>query len=236
MRIRTIKPDFWTDEKIGELSFETRLFFIALWNIADDCGNFANKPKQLKIQCLPYDTVDIAELLAELEKLELITKYIVNKLEYFHINNFLKHQKINRPSPPIHPVFTENSVSTHYALTDNSLGKEGRNEGKGKERKGNNNNNLSFEDCIELFTEHGLDEVQAKQFYKSMEKLNWLNKDGQPISDKIRYTLQTIKQNKDEAVIRTTKRNTPNFTHKQPTVDERELTGAELRKLGKLPS
>jgi hypothetical protein len=236
MRIRTIKPDFWTDEKIGELSFATRLFFIALWNIADDSGNFANKPKQLKIQCLPYDTVDIAELLEELECMQLITKYSVNKLEYYHINNFLKHQKINRPSPPIHPLFSEHSVSTHETLNDNSLGKEGSKEGKGKEGKGNNNNNLSFDDCIELFLEHGLDKEQGKQFYNSMEKLHWLNKEGQPITDKIRYTLQTIKQVKNETTIRTTKRNTTNFAHKQPTVDERELTGAELRKLGKLSS
>lgn len=27
-RIRTIKPDFWTDEKLVKLSMEARLFFI----------------------------------------------------------------------------------------------------------------------------------------------------------------------------------------------------------------
>ena len=30
-RIRTIKPEFWTDEKIIELSLPARLLFIGLW-------------------------------------------------------------------------------------------------------------------------------------------------------------------------------------------------------------
>ena len=43
-RIRTIKPEFWTDEKVGECSIPARLLFIATWNIADDRGNLERKP------------------------------------------------------------------------------------------------------------------------------------------------------------------------------------------------
>jgi hypothetical protein len=38
-RIRTIKPEFWTDEKVVECSFEARLMFIGMFNFADDKGN-----------------------------------------------------------------------------------------------------------------------------------------------------------------------------------------------------
>ena len=37
-RIRTIKPEFWEDEKIGKLPIPCRLFFIGCWNFADDFG------------------------------------------------------------------------------------------------------------------------------------------------------------------------------------------------------
>ena len=47
-RIRTIKPEFWEDEKLANFSFAARLFFIGLWNIADDQGVFKNNPVLLK--------------------------------------------------------------------------------------------------------------------------------------------------------------------------------------------
>jgi hypothetical protein len=38
MRIRQVKPAFWSDAKVAELSERTRLFYIGLWMIADDAG------------------------------------------------------------------------------------------------------------------------------------------------------------------------------------------------------
>lgn len=38
MRIRQIKPEFWKDSRIAELSEGARLFFIGTWQLADDAG------------------------------------------------------------------------------------------------------------------------------------------------------------------------------------------------------
>jgi hypothetical protein len=38
MRIRQVKPGFWTDAKLAELREPVRLFYIGLWMIADDAG------------------------------------------------------------------------------------------------------------------------------------------------------------------------------------------------------
>lgn len=35
-RIRTIKPEFWTDEDVLKMSNSCALFFIGLWNFCDD--------------------------------------------------------------------------------------------------------------------------------------------------------------------------------------------------------
>ena len=45
MRIRTIKPDFWTDAKVSKLTYLARLLFIGLWNVADDEGRFKSDPR-----------------------------------------------------------------------------------------------------------------------------------------------------------------------------------------------
>lgn len=128
-RIRTIKPDFWTDEKIVELSFEARLFFIGSWNFADDNGNLQRSAKKLKMQIFPADAIDCEPLIQSLMAHGLFREYEVNGETFIHIKGFKAHQVINRPSKTGLPV--PESGSTPTTLTDDSL-----TEGKGREGKG----------------------------------------------------------------------------------------------------
>ncbi|AOJ10357.1 hypothetical protein [Burkholderia mayonis] len=128
-RIRTIKPDFWTDEKIVELSFEARLFFIGSWNFADDNGNLQRSAKKLKMQIFPADAIDCEPIIQSLLTHGLLSEYEVNGEKYLHIKGFSDHQVINRPSKTGLP--TPESGSTPTPLTESSL-----TEGKGREGKG----------------------------------------------------------------------------------------------------
>lgn len=132
-RIRTVKPEFWTDEALGECSPSARLLFIATWNFADDSGNLDRSSKQLKAQAFPYDSIDCEPLVHELLAHGLLIEYESGGKKYLHINNFLKHQKIDKPTKPRIP-FYEPSLSTPRILPEPSRLK-GR-EGNGKERKG----------------------------------------------------------------------------------------------------
>jgi len=91
-RIRTIKPDFWSDEKIVELSFIERLAFIGLWNFADDAGRLEYSPKKLKMLIFPADDVNMEDVLTCLDMSGLILTYLDNENKYIQIKNFLKHQ------------------------------------------------------------------------------------------------------------------------------------------------
>ncbi len=108
-RIRSIKPEFWVDEKVVELSFPARLLFIGLWNFADDDGRMAYSPKKIKMQIFPADNLDLSELFGEIRRASLIDIYTVDNTEYLHIKNFAKHQKVDKrtpsklPSPPNFP-------------------------------------------------------------------------------------------------------------------------------------
>lgn len=133
-RIRSVKPEFWTDEKAVEMSPLARLLFIGLWNFADDEGRMVYSPKRIKMQILPADSADISELLGEIRGKSLIQVYAVDGIEYLQVTNFTKHQKIDKrtasrlPSPPNSPE------SPPIPTTD-----QGRDQGREgiKERKGN---------------------------------------------------------------------------------------------------
>src|SRR5690606_27264662 len=88
-KIRGIKPDFWTDDDIVELSIPARLLFIGLWNYACDNGHVQDKPKQIKMRLLPADDVNVAELLRELADKGRIRR----DNGVITIPNFTRHQK-----------------------------------------------------------------------------------------------------------------------------------------------
>lgn len=97
-RIRTIKPEFWTDEKIGSVSIPARLLLIGSLNFADDHGGLDRSAKQLKAQVFPYDAIDCEPLVLELIGAGLVIEYQVADGKYLHIKGFQKHQKVDHPS------------------------------------------------------------------------------------------------------------------------------------------
>lgn len=237
MRIRTIKPEYWTDEKIGELSIPARLLFIALLNQADDHGNLVCSIKQIKIHSFPYDPFkdqEIIDLLKECVNQELLMPYVINNRSYLHIANFLKHQKINRPSPPQHPKFTDNSVSNHVLFIDSSLGKEGRKEGKerkGKEIEEEEEEEISFEFIDQIF--NYLNSPGSLDYFNKMSLLKWKSK-GEKIKDIKAYTIAHIQNLKNKGISHeNNQRFVKGNSNKSTTTSETTLSRAEIRKLAK---
>ena len=110
-RIRTVKPEFWTSEQVAECSPTTRLLFIGLWNFCDDGGNHVASLKQLKMQIFPSDDISIDQIgfmVDELIKNELITQYVVNNKNYWHVLGW-HHQKIEKPNYK-HPAYSESNI------------------------------------------------------------------------------------------------------------------------------
>jgi hypothetical protein len=120
-RLRTIKPEFWSDERLGECSVSARLLFVGTLNFADDNGNLPRSAKQLKAQVFPYDVIDCEPLLQELLRHELLFEYEVSCVKFLHIKNFLKHQKIDHPSKTTIPLY-EDSARTPRTVAPDSIG------------------------------------------------------------------------------------------------------------------
>ena len=56
MRIRQVRPEFWTDETMAGLPPAVRLFYIGLWNIADDAGWIEWREPRIGAVLFPYES------------------------------------------------------------------------------------------------------------------------------------------------------------------------------------
>lgn len=101
-RNRVITPQFWHDEKVGNLTEPAALSFIGMLNYSDDYGVVRGNPNYLKSQIFPYKYALRAEVfsawLKELETYELIIPLIIRDESYYFIRSFRVFQHIEKPS------------------------------------------------------------------------------------------------------------------------------------------
>lgn len=156
-RIRSIKPEFWNDEKLGQEPESIMLTFIGLWNFSDDYGTVRAHQIWLKNQIYPYKDklrIDVfSTWLDRLVELEAIILFTYKGESFYYIRTFRKHQKIDRPSKARNCVeedlikilgvkgykigsdgeFTRHSTSDQRVFDEYSLQDIGRDKDIGKE-------------------------------------------------------------------------------------------------------
>jgi hypothetical protein len=94
-RIRSVKPEFWVDDQMVELSFVARLLFIGLWNFVDDDGLIEYKPKRIKMQVFPSDKVSIEKELDSLISSGRLQVIESDQGPLLRVINWDRHQVIN---------------------------------------------------------------------------------------------------------------------------------------------
>lgn len=105
-RIRSLKPSFWSNQKIGKLSRDARLLAIGLISYADDEGRFLASPNALIGHVYPNDTVSLKQVARwrdALADVGLIELYEVDGFEYGRFPRWADHQRISHPFPSTFP-------------------------------------------------------------------------------------------------------------------------------------
>lgn len=164
-RIRTIKPEFWTDEAVVECSTNARLLFIGLWNFSDDNGVHPYSAKQIKMEVFPGDDFKISQVdgwLNELINNGLIKTYHIEDKRFLIINGW-HHQKIDRPNPKYPPprTFDDDSPNTPREFSEPSPP-----EGKGRE------GNIYSSDFLLFWQAYPKKSGSKKQAFENWKKLN----------------------------------------------------------------
>ncbi len=153
-RIRTVKPDLFRHEELFEAErvsgLPLRLAFIGLFTVADRDGRFKWRPRQLKLDVLPYDDIDFSRVLDALATRGFIVKYTKDGEHFGFIPTFTTHQVINNREkeselPPYEdseteePENTENDQRVDDACQTRHVPAQGEREGKGREKEGEDN-------------------------------------------------------------------------------------------------
>lgn len=99
-RIRTIKPEFWTDSFMVQLPPLARLLFIALWSVSDDHGCVYDEPDRLAMEVMPREDPLMVDGWVQLfwaaGKLDRCVG--PDGVSFWQIKRWLDHQRIDKPS------------------------------------------------------------------------------------------------------------------------------------------
>ena len=170
-RIRTVKPEFWRDEKVIMVQPVARLLFIGLLNFANDDGVLKDSPLQIKLDIFPADTKigpqEVNKYLHELVKERMIVRYVADykgkERPFLHIRGFTDHQYISRPTPsdlpgpPLKAELNQASQESSESSTGVVLPEGKGREGKGKEGitplppEGDEVGRVPYQEIIELW-------------------------------------------------------------------------------------
>jgi len=106
MRIRTIKPEWLDDERLIEAGSDARVLSIALIVLADDYGRGRAGEFWLAGRVFPAHAKNRETLAKSLGSLApwFVRVYEVKKQRYYQIQNWEKHQKVDRPGKPRVPA------------------------------------------------------------------------------------------------------------------------------------
>ena len=112
-RKRFISPKFYTHAELYDAEASTglplRLGYQGLWGQCDRRGLFAWRPRELKLQILPYDVVDFGAVLEALESAGFVRSYVVHGKRYGYIPSLIDHQNFHPgekadPTIPLPPA------------------------------------------------------------------------------------------------------------------------------------
>lgn len=99
-RIRTIKPEFWHDEKLAPCDPLTRLVFLGLISAADDFGRVLDNVRVLDAFMFPETSDSVREPLANLSRMGRIQRgKTASGQRIIQIVNWDRHQKVDKPQP-----------------------------------------------------------------------------------------------------------------------------------------
>ncbi|MGH9811493.1 MAG: hypothetical protein ACRD4T_00005, partial [Candidatus Acidiferrales bacterium] len=95
MRRREIHPDFWTDERVIEVSDGAKLLFIGLWMVADRAGRLERKTVAIGLKLRPWDPTAVPHLLEELVVARLVLAYEVGGRHYLGLPGLVRRQRFH---------------------------------------------------------------------------------------------------------------------------------------------
>jgi hypothetical protein len=181
-RIRTVKPEFFRHELLQDLEIEhpgqyPMFVFAGLWGHCDSNGVFPWKPKQLKLDILPFLPFDMTNTLEILLKARQILKGVTEEGAFGFVPTFRDHQRITGKEATDgvkYPFISEwETLGKHQGNNRDELESQegkGREEEKEREEEGVRGNGVSLKTkAPKLSDEEWLESLKSNPAYKGLD-------------------------------------------------------------------
>lgn len=101
LRIRQVKPAFWSDAKLLRLPAEVRLFYVGTWCACDDAGWFVWDPDQVAtdLHMRPSVVTKAMHVLTETGRI------VVHECGHAEVVHFTEHQRLAGPTKRIETTY-----------------------------------------------------------------------------------------------------------------------------------
>lgn len=111
MRIRQVKPEFWRDATLGDLSDTDRLVYIGLWMEADDTGWFRWNIVEIATDLYPMQPRQARErkVSASLDRLHLAGRITKEPCGHGMVPKLTQHQRLASPEKQVRTVQREHN-------------------------------------------------------------------------------------------------------------------------------
>lgn len=136
-RARFIRPEFYTDEKVGALPYGARLLFPGIWCHSDLRGVFEHSARQLRVLVFPFDegltSGTVEEWLSQLATAGMVIRFEAEGKTWGFVRRWSEYQDISsreveigtrRPQPPGWQMPTSWAGVIEKARTAGRLSKE----------------------------------------------------------------------------------------------------------------
>lgn len=201
-RIRTVKPQHWSDKELPNISLQAHLLWIGIWNFSDDKGIIEADPFLIRSQVFPrrkdIRVEQVSQWLDQLVKARFLIPFEYNNESYFISRTFETHQKIDKPQPSkipsdtIRRIFSERSTNDRPCIVKDSIvevresncANEAENESE-LETKGSHPppvapppsqyNGPPLEEVKRFFRGAGGTDEMAQSFWNKWEATGWMD-------------------------------------------------------------
>lgn len=209
-RIRTIKPEFFRHEDLQDLEAANpgsycMLVFIGLWSQCDNQGVFIYRPRQLKLDILPFLDFDMEETLSLLSQAGLLSLYEADGKQYGIIPTLPEHQRFTgkeageagkkypAPSEKTQGINSETTGKQQGSNSERPVSQERerereREQGNGKDKHSPSSKKTKkvfspphLNDVIQFFVENGFAEAAAKKAHAYYTDGEWKDSRGHPV-------------------------------------------------------
>lgn len=111
MRIRQVKPAFWTDAVVAALPAPARLFYIGLWMVADDAGWLRWDPSQIANELYGYESRKRRERDVETYLALLVDakRVVIHPCGHVEVPKLTTHQHLSVTSKQVRTIQKEHA-------------------------------------------------------------------------------------------------------------------------------